>query len=90
LCYFSGFASGIQRLFPGPPSVERFVEWKSWSKSLQHLFRDGWDVLIALIVLIGPWTPLIAWIAFWLLAVNWEKLYPVLAKGGAIGSFWSD
>ena len=42
-------------------------------------------MVISLLALIVPWTPLIAWVAFWLLAVNWEKLYPVLAKGGAIG-----
>lgn len=55
--------------------------------SLQHLLTAGWEVIISLLVLIVPWTPLIAWVAFWLLAVNWEKLYPVLAKGGVIGLF---
>lgn len=53
--------------------------------SLQKLLGAGWDVVISLLLVVVPWTPLIAWIAFWLLAVNWEKLYPVLAKGGAIG-----
>jgi len=33
-----------------------------------------------------PWTPLFAWIAFWLLAVNWLQLWPVLfQRGGWIG-----
>ncbi len=33
-----------------------------------------------------PWTPLFAWIAFWLLAVNWLSLWPVLfQRGGWIG-----
>lgn len=40
---------------------------------------------VALIQAILPWTPLLAWIAFWLLAVNWRQLYPVLMQGGLIG-----
>lgn len=52
--------------------------------SLLELAFAGWHVVISLLALIVPWTPLILWIAFWLLAVNWEKLYPVMAKGGAI------
>src|SRR6476469_1341972 len=33
-----------------------------------------------------PWVPLFAWIAFWLLAVNWLQLWPVLfQRGGWIG-----
>ncbi len=33
-----------------------------------------------------PWTPLFAWIAFWMLAVNWLSLWPVLfQRGGWIG-----
>jgi hypothetical protein len=42
-------------------------------------------LLLALVQAILPWTPLIAWIAFWLLAVNWQKLYPVLMSGAWIG-----
>ncbi len=53
--------------------------------SLQKLLVASWDVVVQMLVLVVPWAPLIAWIAFWLLAVNWEKLYPVLAKGGIIG-----
>lgn len=55
--------------------------------SLQNLLVAGWAVVVSVLGLVVPWTPLIAWVAFWLLAVNWEKLYPVLAKGGAIGVF---
>lgn len=55
--------------------------------SLQHLFIAGWEVLVSLLVLLVPWAPLIAWFAFWLLAVNWEKLYPVLTRGALIGVF---
>ena len=53
--------------------------------SLQNLLVAGWEVVVSLLTFAVPWTPLIAWIAFWLLAVNWEKLYPVLAKGAVIG-----
>jgi hypothetical protein len=34
--------------------------------------------------LILPWTPLIAWVAFWTLAVNWVSLRRVLLSGGWI------
>jgi len=44
-----------------------------------------WELLAALVALIVPWTPLIAWIAFWMLAVNWVKLRETLARGGWIG-----
>jgi hypothetical protein len=53
--------------------------------SLAKLLSAGWEVVISVLFLAVPWAPLIAWVAFWLLAVNWEKLYPVLAKGGAVG-----
>lgn len=58
---------------------------------------DGvWDQLSALVLALAgltvaliqallPWTPLLAWIAFWLLAVNWRKLYPILMRGGLVG-----
>lgn len=53
--------------------------------SLRNLFSASWDVLLAILALLVPWTPLIAWIAFWLFAVNWEKLYKVMVKGGWVG-----
>lgn len=47
------------------------------------------EVLVQLVVnvglLVAPWLPLIAWVAFWLLAVNWVKLRETLLQGGAIG-----
>jgi hypothetical protein len=46
--------------------------------SFLELFRALLGVLV-------PWTPLVAWIAFWLFAVNWTKLREVLARGGWIG-----
>lgn len=44
-----------------------------------------WELFTALLVVIVPWTPLIAWVAFWALAVNWVRLRETLAKGGWIG-----
>ena len=53
--------------------------------SLQSLLAASWEVVIALLVLVLPWTPLLAWVAFWLLAVNWVKLRDILLRGGWIG-----
>ena len=57
-----------------------------------ELLQSLWGVVVALANLlvellqfVTPWIPLLAWIAFWLCAVNWRKLYPILAKGGIIG-----
>jgi hypothetical protein len=43
------------------------------------------EVFTAMLTVLIPWTPLAAWVAFWLLAVNWVKLRESLAKGGWIG-----
>ena len=50
--------------------------------SLQSLLTAGWDVVISLLAVVLPWTPLLAWVAFWLVAVNWVKLREVMVKGG--------
>lgn len=42
-------------------------------------------LLSAAVLAVVPWLPLLGWVAFWLLAVNWRKLYPALASGGWIG-----
>ena len=44
-----------------------------------------WELLIATLAVAVPWTPLAAWIVFWLFAVNWVKLRVTLAKGGWVG-----
>lgn len=44
-----------------------------------------WQLVISVLLLILPWTPLIAWLAFWLYAVNWVKLRAVMVQGGWIG-----
>lgn len=53
--------------------------------SLGQFIVAVWGLALALIRTIGPWTPLIAWIAFWTLAVDWKKLQHVLWGGGVIG-----
>ncbi len=43
------------------------------------------NLLYSLGALLLPWTPLAAWIGFWLFGVNWQKLRDVLLAGGWIG-----
>src|SRR5580700_7274298 len=55
---------------------------------LEAITRVGssfWDLLVATLAVLAPWTPLAAWIVFWLFAVNWVKLREALAKGGWVG-----
>ena len=53
--------------------------------SLLELVIAVWNVVESLFHLILPWTPLVAWVAFWLLAVNWVKYRAVILKGGWTG-----
>lgn len=55
--------------------------------SLLQVIAALWDLVITSLGVLAPWTPLVAWVAFWLLAVNWVKLRETLAKGGWIGVF---
>jgi len=34
--------------------------------------------------LIFPWSPLLAWVGFWLYVIDWKQLTPVLIRGGII------
>jgi hypothetical protein len=43
------------------------------------------QLLLTVVVAIVPWTPLIAWVAFWTLAVDWVRLRTFLLKGGWTG-----
>jgi hypothetical protein len=55
---------------------------------LEAISRVGlsfWELLLAVLAVLAPWTPLAAWIVFWLFAVNWIKLRETLAKGGWVG-----
>ena len=53
--------------------------------SISQLFFSLVDIVSNLGALVLPWAPLIAWIAFWLLAVNWVKLRSIFLQGGWIG-----
>lgn len=53
--------------------------------AFQQLFTSIAAIIGSLFWLVLPWTPLIAWIAFWLLAVNWVKLRAIMLRGGWIG-----
>lgn len=53
--------------------------------SLLNLIQAVWQVALNLLLLILPWVALIAWVAWWLLAVNWVRLRETLLKGGLIG-----
>lgn len=54
-------------------------------QSVSELFFALWNVVYALLVLLLPWTPLAAWIVFWLFAVSWISLRKVMLSGGFIG-----
>jgi hypothetical protein len=54
-------------------------------ESLRDLATALYNVAAALLALVAPWTPLIAWVAFWALGVNWVRLRRILLDGGWIG-----
>ncbi len=54
-------------------------------QNLYELFWSLLAVVVALVKVILPWLPLLAWIAFWTLAVDWVKASAVLWRGGFIG-----
>ena len=54
-------------------------------QSLVNVFWSLLDVGGALLRVILPWLPLLAWLAYWSLAVNWVKATRILWNGGFIG-----
>lgn len=54
-------------------------------ESLLNLLSAVYELVVALVRTALPLWPLVAWIAFWLLAVNWQKLRVTLNNGGWIG-----
>ena len=56
--------------------------------SLLELVIADWKVVESVFHLVLPWTSLVAWVAFWLLEVNWVKYRAVLLKGGWTGLFF--
>ena len=53
--------------------------------SLINVFSSLLDVVVSLVKIILPWLPLLAWIGFWSLAVNWVRAYDIIRRGGWIG-----
>ena len=54
-------------------------------QSVVNVFWSLRDVVVSLTRVILPWLPLLAWIAYWSLAVNWVKAFDILRRGGFIG-----
>ncbi|MCA9064639.1 MAG: hypothetical protein KDA96_16320 [Planctomycetaceae bacterium] len=54
-------------------------------QSVVNLFWSLRDVVVSLVLVIVPFLPIAAWVAFWLFAVNWAKAFPILRRGGYIG-----
>ena len=50
-------------------------------QSLWQIVLDLGSLSVELLALALTWSLLIAWVAWWLLAVNWTKAWPVLARG---------
>ncbi|GIX03858.1 MAG: hypothetical protein KatS3mg113_0864 [Planctomycetaceae bacterium] len=60
------------------------------SEVLTNLWLVIWSLsqlVLSLLFLMLPWSPLLAWVAFWLFAVNWVKLREILLQGGIIAVF---
>jgi hypothetical protein len=53
--------------------------------ALLDLIQSLGQLLLALAQGVLPWTPLIAWIAWWMLAVDWVRLRSFLLQGGWVG-----
>ena len=51
--------------------------WQDLNQLAFHLF----NLLSALAGFLLQWSLLIAWLAWWLWAVNWKRVWPVLAQG---------
>jgi hypothetical protein len=56
--------------------------WERLGHLLLELFATLGQILAGLGAAFPLWPLLIVWVAWWLLAVNWRKTWPVLAQGG--------
>jgi len=54
-------------------------------QALLNLLTAILEVVVAVGGIIVPWLPLIAWAAFWALAVNWQRLAAVIRSGAFVG-----
>jgi len=53
--------------------------------SLVNVVWSLLDVVVNLLRVILPWLPLVGWVGYWTFAVNWEKVFPILRRGGFAG-----
>lgn len=51
-----------------------------WDALIQ-LFTSLGILLAALLIFLFQWSLVIAWLAWWLFAADWRKIWPVLARG---------
>jgi hypothetical protein len=49
--------------------------------TLWQLVLNLRDLVVELAILLLRWSPLIAWVAWWLCAVNWRRAWKALAEG---------
>ncbi|HCP11584.1 MAG TPA: hypothetical protein DIT89_04560 [Planctomycetaceae bacterium] len=51
--------------------------------SLVDVFQALLNLVVSVVLVLIPWLPLLGWLAFFSLAVNWAKAYPILQIGRA-------
>src|SRR3569623_1736087 len=60
-------------------------QMEAFLAALGQLFVALEALVWSLVLIIGPWLPLVLWIVYWLFAVNRVNLREVLVRGGWIG-----
>ncbi len=50
-------------------------------EALVQLLTSSWTLFVYLLLFLLQWSLVIVWVAWWLLAVDWRKAWPVLARG---------
>lgn len=53
--------------------------------SLVNVLASLLALVLSLVRVLIPWIPLLGWVGFWGLAVNWTKTFPILRRGGFLG-----
>ena len=53
--------------------------------SLVGVFQALLNLVVSVVLVLIPWLPLLGWLAFFSLAVNWSKAWPILRRGGILG-----
>jgi hypothetical protein len=77
----------MRRVVGGPFDVlsRRCCRMPEWQNQLGEVFQSLWAFLVALWRLLAELLPhvlgVLLWVVVWLWAVNWKRLWPVLAEG---------